>query len=146
MTQLSHQATSLGGAGPGPPQLVVDYAIASRTAAPWVTRITVGDAWPMLSDHCPLMLSLALPAPLAFSGSSLATLHTYWEPGVQAHWRAHLSSLLFLACLQEATSCVNPQAEVAAVDALLLDACHEVGLTWTQRPHNPNQDRKHHPT
>ena len=97
--QLSHQATSLGGAGPGPPQSVVDYAIASCTAAPWVTRVIVGDAWPMLSDHCPLMLSLALPALPASSGSSLATLHAYWEPGAQARWRAHLSSPLFLARL-----------------------------------------------
>ena len=61
--QMSHQATSLGGAGPDPPQSVVDYAIASRAAAPWVTGVTVGDAWLTLSDHCPLMLSLALPPP-----------------------------------------------------------------------------------
>ena len=83
-TQLSYQATSLGGAGPSPAQSVVDCAITSRAAAPWVTRLSVGDACPMLSDHCPLMLSLALPTPPASSGSSLATLHAYWELGAQA--------------------------------------------------------------
>ena len=99
MMQMSHQATSLGGAGPDPPQSVVDYAIASHVAAPWVMGLTVGDAWPMLSDHCPLMLSLALPAPPASSGFSLPTLHACWEPGAQACWQAHLSSPLFLARL-----------------------------------------------
>ena len=38
MMQMSHQATSLGGAGPDPPQSVVDYAIASPAAAPWVMQ------------------------------------------------------------------------------------------------------------
>ena len=74
---MSYQATSLGGASPDPPQSVVDYAIASCAAAPWVTGVTVGDAWPMLSDHCPLMLSLALPPPPASSGSSLPTLRIF---------------------------------------------------------------------
>ena len=32
------------------------------------------------------------------------------------------------------------------MDALFLDACHEVGLTRTPRPHNPNQDSKHRST
>ena len=99
MTQMSHQATSLGGAGPDPPQSVVDYAIASRAAAPWVTGVTVGDAWLTLSDHCPLMLSLALPPPPASSGSSLPTRHACWEPGAQVRWCAHLSSPPFLARL-----------------------------------------------
>ena len=99
MMQLSHQATSLGGAGSGPPQLVVDYAIASHAAAPWVTGVTVGDAWPMLSDHRLFMLSMALSIPPASSGPSLATLHAHWDPGAQACWWAHLSSPLFLAHL-----------------------------------------------
>ena len=43
--------------------------------------VTVGDAWPMFSDHCPLMLSLALPGPLATPVSVLPTLGAYWEPG-----------------------------------------------------------------
>ena len=63
MMQMSHQATSLGEAGPDPPQSVVDYAIASRAAAPWIMGVTVGNAWPTLSDHHPLILSLALLAP-----------------------------------------------------------------------------------
>ena len=99
MMQLSHQATSLGEASPKPPHSVVDYAIASDSAAPWVMGVTVGDAWTMLIDHCPLMLNVALPAPPASSGSSLATLYAHWEPGAQVHWWAHLSSPLFLAHL-----------------------------------------------
>ena len=59
--QLSHSATSLSVAGPDSAQSVVDYAIASRPAVPWVTDVTVGDALSSLSDHCPLTLSLALP-------------------------------------------------------------------------------------
>ena len=66
-TQLSHSATSLSGAGPDSAQSVVDYAIASRPAAPWVTDVTVGDALSSLSDHCTLTLSLALPACPALS-------------------------------------------------------------------------------
>ena len=66
-TQLSHSATSLSGAGPDFAQSVVDYAIASRPAVPWVTDVTVGDALSSLSDHCPLTLSLALPARMALS-------------------------------------------------------------------------------
>ena len=31
------------------------------------------------------------------------------------------------------------------MDALLLEACQEVGLTRAPSLHNPNQDRKHHP-
>ena len=31
------------------------------------------------------------------------------------------------------------------MDALFLDACHEVGLTRAPHPHNPNQDSKHRP-
>ena len=48
---------------------------------PGLLDVTVGDAWPMLSDHCPLMLSLALPGPLATPVSALPTLQAYWEPG-----------------------------------------------------------------
>ena len=58
----------------------------------------------------------------------------------------HLNSLLFLAYLQEVTSCGYSQLEVAAIDALLLSACQEVGLTWAQCLHNPNQDCKQCPT
>ena len=63
--QLSCQATSLGGSGPESSQSVVDYAIASLIAAPWVTSDAVGNAMPMLSNHCLLILSLAIPDPLA---------------------------------------------------------------------------------
>ena len=65
--QLSHSATSLSGASPDSAQSVVDYAIASRPAAPWVTDVTVGVVLTSLSDHCPLTLSLALPAHPALS-------------------------------------------------------------------------------
>ena len=65
--QLSHSATSLSEAGPDSAQSVVDYAITSCPAAPWVTDVTVGDALSSLSDHCPLTLSLALPAHMALS-------------------------------------------------------------------------------
>ena len=80
-TQLSHHATSIGRSCPESATSVVDYAIASHTAAPWVLDVTVGDAWPMLSDHCPLMLSLALPGPPATPVPALPTLRAYWEPG-----------------------------------------------------------------
>ena len=79
-TQLSECATSIGRTRPKSATSVVDYAIASLTA-PWVLDVTVGDAWPMLSDHCPLMLSLALPGPPATPVSALLTLRAYWEPG-----------------------------------------------------------------
>ena len=62
-TQLSHCATSIGRYYPESATSVVDYAIASRAATPWVTDVTVGDAWPMLSDHCPLMLAWPSLAP-----------------------------------------------------------------------------------
>ena len=71
--QLSHQATSLWGPGPSPSYSVVDYAITSHTAVPWAIGVTVDNAWPTLSDHCPLMLSLASLSPVQ-SGSSLPTL------------------------------------------------------------------------
>ena len=87
---------------------MVDYAIASYVAAPWVTGVIVGDAWPTLSDHCPLLLCLALPALPAPPVSLAPTLHSRWEPGMQACWRAHLSSLSFLAYLQEATGHGDP--------------------------------------
>ena len=80
-TQLSHCATSIGRSRPESATSVVDYAIASHAATPWVLDVTVGDAWPMLSDHCPLMLSLALPGPPATPVSALPTLRAYWEPG-----------------------------------------------------------------
>ena len=67
MLQLSHSATSLSGASPDSAQSVVDYAIASYPAAPWVMDVTVGDALSLLSDHCPLTLSLALPTHPALS-------------------------------------------------------------------------------
>ena len=124
---------------------VVDYAITFCAAAPWVAGVIVGDAWPTLSDYCPLLLCLALPAlptPLVFSAP---TLCTHWEPGMQAHWRVHLSSASFLACLQEATGLGDPQLEAAAVDVMLLGACQDVGLTQAPCLHNPNQDHKHHP-
>ena len=57
---------------------------------------------------------------------------------MQARWWAHLSSSSFLACLQVAITCGDPQSEAAAVNALLLEACQEVGLTSTPRLHNPN--------
>ena len=79
-TQLSHRATSIGRSHPESATLVVDYAIASCAAFPWVTDVTVGDAWPILSNHCPLMLSLALPGCLATPVSALPTLRAYWEP------------------------------------------------------------------
>ena len=60
-TQLSHSATSLSGAGPDSAQSVVDYAIASRPAVPWVTYVTVGDGFSSLSVQCRLSLSLAVP-------------------------------------------------------------------------------------
>ena len=80
-TQLSHRATSIGRYCPESATSVVDYAIASCAAAPWVTDITVGAAWPMLSDHCPLMLCLAPRGPPAIPVSALPTLRAYWEPG-----------------------------------------------------------------
>ena len=80
-TQLSHCATSIGRSHPESATSVVDYAIASRAATPWVLDVTVGDACPLLSDHCPLILSLALPVPLATPVSALPTLQAYWEPG-----------------------------------------------------------------
>ena len=64
--QLSHSATSLSGASPDSAQSV-DYAIACHPAAPWVMDVTVGDALSLLSDHCLLTLSLALPARMALS-------------------------------------------------------------------------------
>ena len=98
-TQLSHHAFSIGRSGPEFATSVVGYAIASRDATPWVTGVTIGDAWPMLSNHCPLILSLALPAPSATHISAVPTLQACWELGVYAYWQAHLSSPLFLACL-----------------------------------------------
>ena len=80
-TQLFHCATSIGRSRPESATSVLDYAIASCAATPWVLDVTVGDAWPMLSDHCPLMLSLALPGPPATPVSALSTLQAYWEPG-----------------------------------------------------------------
>ena len=99
ITQLFHQATYLIGPNPKSAQLLVNYAIASYTAASWFTGVTVGNALLMVSDHCTLMLSLAFPPPLASAVSDLLTLCAYWKPGAQAHWWAHLSSQLFLACL-----------------------------------------------
>ena len=81
-TQLSHHATSIGSSGPELAISVVDYAIASLAATPWVTGVTVGDYWSTLSDHCLLMLSLALPALPATLVSALPTLQACWEPGV----------------------------------------------------------------
>ena len=81
--QLSQQATSLGGSGPKPDRSVVDYTIVSYAAAPQFTGVTVDNALPRLSNHCPLMWSLALPAPLATLAPALATLHAFWEPSAQ---------------------------------------------------------------
>ena len=84
------------------------------------------------------MLRLVLPAPPTPPVSLVPTVRARWEPGVQARWRAHLSSSSFLARLQVATTCGDPQSEAAAVDALLLEACQEVGLTHNPHLHNPN--------
>ena len=70
----------------------MDYAIASHTAAPWVTGVAVGNALQMLSDHCPQTLSLALPAPLATQISALPTLQAHWEL-VHKHIFRHTSAL-----------------------------------------------------
>ena len=43
-TQLSRCATSISGSSPEAATSVVDYIIASRAAAPWVTSVMVGDA------------------------------------------------------------------------------------------------------
>ena len=83
MIQLSHQAISLGVPGLKSAQSIVDYAIASHTAAPWVMGVTVGDALLALIEHCSLMLTLTLAAPLAPSVSALPTLHIHWELGAQ---------------------------------------------------------------
>ena len=107
-TLLSHHTTSIGKSGPEPTIQVVDYAIASCAAASWVTGVIVGNAWPILSDHNPLTMCLALPTPPTPLVSLVPTLYIRSEPSVQAHWWAHLSSPLLLACLQEAISCGNP--------------------------------------
>ena len=52
-THESAAATSLGSLPVGEARSVVDYAVASRAAAPWVTRVVVGDPVPTLSDHSP---------------------------------------------------------------------------------------------
>ena len=79
--QLSHSATSLSGASPDSAQSVVDYAVASHPAAPWVMDVTVGKALSSLSDNCQLTLSLALLAPPALSVAAQPTLYAHWEPG-----------------------------------------------------------------
>ena len=75
--QLSCKPTSLSASGCESAQLVVDYAIDSHAAPPWVTGITMGDVLLMLSDHCLLTLSLVLPAPPATLVSALSTLHAH---------------------------------------------------------------------
>ena len=84
MILLSSYATSLGRLGPGSAWSVVEYAIASHAAAPWVTGVTVGNALPTMSGHYPLMLSLAHPALLSMSVSTLPSLYAHWELGAQA--------------------------------------------------------------
>ena len=59
----------------------MDYAIASPTTAPWVMGVTMGETLLTLSEHSPLMLSLALPSPLAPEAPAVPTLHAHWEPG-----------------------------------------------------------------
>ena len=73
-TQLFQHATSIGRSGPESGRPVVDYAIASHAAAPWVPGVIMGNAWLMLSNHCSLMLSLALPASPTTRVSALPTL------------------------------------------------------------------------
>ena len=143
--QLSCHITSMGGSGPESTTPLVDYAITSYAAAPWVIGMMVGDAWLPLSDHCPLSLCLALPAPLTPPVSLVPTLCIHWEPGMQACWQVHLSSPSFPACLQETISHEESQSEVAAMNALLLEACQEVGLTRAPCLQNPNQNCKHCP-
>ena len=62
-TQESSAATSLGSLPEDKARSVVDYVVASRAAAPWVTRVAVGDPVATMSDHCPLVLTLELPVP-----------------------------------------------------------------------------------
>ena len=59
----------------------------------------MGDALPALSDHSPLMLSLALPSPPALAAPVVPTLCARWEPGASIRWQAYLNSLQFLAWL-----------------------------------------------
>ena len=79
-TPLSRQATSLSRSSLESAKSVVDYAIAFQVVASWVTGISVDDALLMLSDYCPLELSLALPAPTATLVPALPTLWAHWEP------------------------------------------------------------------
>ena len=66
-------------------QIVVDYAIAFSTAAPWVMGVILGDALPKLSYHCPLLLSLALLSAWDPAVSVLPTLYARWD---KALWHA----------------------------------------------------------
>ena len=64
-----------------PPRSVVDYALASRAAAPWLDGLVAEDPTPQLSDHCPLMLTLSLPGPPRSPAPPPTPVRVRWEPG-----------------------------------------------------------------
>ena len=125
---------------------VVDLALVSLPAFSLGASLSVDLPFPRLSDHASLLVSLDLPG--LSEGPQAAgppAVHPIWEPHGQDTWQELLRSEPYLAGLEVALASGSPTEQQAAIEALLLQACVELGLYRTSRPHNPNQDTKAHP-
>ena len=103
-------------------------------------RLQVEDPFLDLSDHG--ILHVQLPAsisqPPAWPVPTGAQVVVHWEPGSKRAWAQHLERPECLDAMQAALQLGNPDAEAAALESILLEACAALDLTHLAWPHNPN--------
>ena len=119
---------------------MVDHALASPAAYALGVRLQVEDPFLDLSDHGILRVQLPASAsqPPARPASTGARVVVRGEPGSERAWAQYLERPECLDAVQAALQLGDPDAEAAALESVLLEACAALDLTRHARPHKPN--------